>query len=127
MVHVFGSTLICDDAESAKLVTFSREVGGVRSVTLDGDVYDPSGTLSGGSAPSGSGLLVNVQQLLAVEKKLTQAKERCDALEAEEQRGQQVRANWRRLMEGLEIKEHELHLLEEQVQGSNANRVCMEL
>jgi structural maintenance of chromosome 2 len=60
MTFVFGDTLVWDDAESAKLVTFSPQVGGVRSVTLDGDVYDPSGTLSGGSAPSGSGILVKV-------------------------------------------------------------------
>jgi structural maintenance of chromosome 2 len=39
----------------------------MRSVTLDGDVYDPSGTLSGGSAPSGDGVLVHVQELAGVE------------------------------------------------------------
>ncbi|THH15903.1 hypothetical protein EW146_g4642 [Bondarzewia mesenterica] len=123
MVFVFGDTLICDDAESAKLVTFSKEVGGVRSVTLDGDIYDPSGTLSGGSAPSGSGLLVKVQEVQSFERKLRHAKENYDALESEEQRGRQARETWRRLARDLEIKEHELRLLEEQIEGSNANRI----
>jgi structural maintenance of chromosome 2 len=68
MTFVFGDTLVCDDAESAKSVTFSPQVGGVRSVTLEGDAYDPSGTLSGGSAPSGSGTLVKVQELLEAER-----------------------------------------------------------
>ena len=57
ITFVFNDTLICDDAASAQAVTFAREVG-VRSVTLDGDVYEPSGTMPGGAAPSGSGILV---------------------------------------------------------------------
>ena len=36
MFYVFGGTFICEDAETAKLITFSREVG-VKCVTLDGD------------------------------------------------------------------------------------------
>jgi structural maintenance of chromosome 2 len=60
---VFSGTLICDDAASAQTVTFTREVC-VRSVTLDGDPYEPSGAMSGGMAPSGSGILVHAQELV---------------------------------------------------------------
>lgn len=123
MTFVFGNTLICDDAESAKLVTFSPQVGGVRSVTLDGDIYDPSGTLSGGSAPSSSGVLVKVQELLEAERKLGEARGRLEMLEREEERGRVEREKWKKLARELEIKEHEMHLLEEQVGGSNATRV----
>lgn len=123
MSFVFGDTLICDDAESAKLVTFSPQVGGVRSVTLDGDVYDPSGTLSGGSAPSGSGTLVKVQELLEAERKLGEARKRLEGLEQAELNGREGRERWKKLARELEIKEHEMHLLEEQLEGSNAARV----
>ena len=70
MAFVFGETLICADAETAKKVTFHPSVGGAKSVTLDGDIYDPSGTLSGGSAPSSNGTLVRVQELLDIERRL---------------------------------------------------------
>lgn len=124
MAYVFGDTLICDDADSAKLVTFSTQVGGARSVTLDGDVYDPSGTLSGGSAPSGGGnILVKVQELLEAEKKLEEATTRLHALEEAEEKGRGGREKWRGLRRELEIKEHEVRLLEEQIEGSNAARV----
>ena len=123
MSYVFGDTMICEDAESAKLVTFSREVGGVKSVTLDGDVYDPSGTLSGGAAPSGSGVLVRVQELLDAERKLGQAQGRLQALERDEQKTRQVREEWKRIAKDVELKEHELSLLEQQVAGSNSARV----
>ena len=123
MNYVFGETLICDDAASAKLVTFSREVGGVKSVTLDGDVYDPSGTLSGGAAPSSSGVLVRVQELLDAERQLGEAVGRLQVLEEEEQRSRRAREQWRGLAKELELKEHELTLLEQQVAGSSSARV----
>ncbi|KAG6841176.1 hypothetical protein C0991_001101 [Blastosporella zonata] len=122
IAYVFGDNLICDDAESAKRVTFSREVG-VRSVTLDGDVYDPSGTLSGGSAPSGSGILVRVQALLAAGARLSEAREQLGVLEEEEGRGRKVREEWRQLSRELEMKQHEAKLMEQQVEGSNAARI----
>lgn len=48
LAWVFGNTLVCRDADTAKRVTFHPRVKR-RCVTLDGDVYDPSGTLSGGA------------------------------------------------------------------------------
>ena len=87
MFYVFGGMFICEDAQTAKQITFSREVG-VKSVTLDGDVYDPSGTLSGGSAPSGSGVLAQVQELIEAEGNLAQARETLAKLEHDAARSQ---------------------------------------
>ncbi|TDL23473.1 condensin complex subunit SMC2 [Rickenella mellea] len=122
MSFVFGDTFICDDAESAKLVTFSKEVG-VKSVTLDGDVYDPSGTLSGGAAPSGSGMLIKVQALQDVERRLREATQQLESLERDAEKNRGRRDQWKKLASELEIKAHEVGLLEEQVEGSNAARV----
>lgn len=119
IAYVFGDTLICDNAETAKLVTFSDAVL-TRSVTLDGDVYDPTGTLSGGSAPNSTRILVQVQELLEIENKLKDAQTRLSTLEKEEEKCKNMRNSWRNLARELEIKEHELKLLEEQVEGSNA-------
>ena len=46
ITFLFNDMLICDDAASAQAVTLARSVG-VRSVTLDRDVYEPSRTMSG--------------------------------------------------------------------------------
>jgi structural maintenance of chromosome 2 len=51
MEWVFGQTFICKDMETAKKVTFHERIL-KKSVTLDGDVFDPSGTLSGGKYPT---------------------------------------------------------------------------
>lgn len=123
MGFVFGSTFICKDSETAKKVTFSKEIGGARSVTLEGDVYEPSGTLSGGAAPSSSGILVKVQDLLDAERRLREAKERFDTLERQGERDRDKRERWNAASRGLQIKQHEEKLFEEQLCGSNASRV----
>jgi structural maintenance of chromosome 2 len=122
MSYVFSDNLICTDADSAKRVTFSSEVG-VRSVTLEGDVYDPSGSLTGGAAPSGSGILIKAQELMEVGGRLEAARKTLDGLEKEGERKKQGREEWRRLKRELEMKEHEGRLMEEQVGDSNAARV----
>jgi structural maintenance of chromosome 2 len=123
MSFVFGDTFVCDDAATAKLVTFSPEIGGARSVTLEGDVYDPSGSLSGGAAPTGSGVLLKVQELLEVEGRYMEAYENLKGVEATATPANGSRERWRSMNSELEIKEHEVKLLTEQVEGSNAARV----
>lgn len=120
MAYAFGDSIICNDPESAKAVTFNKAVG-VKTVTAQGDVYDPSGTMSGGSAPSGNGVLLRVQELNRVQTKLADAKDTIQELE----NGQTTtaRSQWAALNRDLEIKMHQLSLLEEQVEGSNASRV----
>ncbi|KAI0289102.1 condensin complex subunit SMC2 [Russula brevipes] len=126
IAFVFNDTIICDDPASAQAVTFAREVG-VRSVTLDGDVYEPSGTMSGGAAPSGSGVLVRAQELRGAEERVAGAKRTLVALEREEAAGRAARDAWRARTRELEIKEHELRLLEEQVGSSNASRISAQV
>ncbi|KAI8445807.1 hypothetical protein BY996DRAFT_6423531 [Phakopsora pachyrhizi] len=57
--------MICPDARTAKEVTFDQKVS-MKSITQDGNIYNPSGTLSGGSKPSTSGILIKVLELKKV-------------------------------------------------------------
>jgi structural maintenance of chromosome 2 len=124
IAFVFSNMLICDDTASVQVVTFACEVG-VRSVTFDKDMYELSGMMSGGTGPSGSGMLVRVQEL-RVGEYVTEAWRRLGAREREEVAGRDAWDAWRARMCEVEIKEHELQLLEGQVGSSNAAwvRVC---
>ncbi|KAG2135565.1 condensin complex subunit SMC2 [Suillus cothurnatus] len=124
MVFVFGDTIVCEDAEAASAVTFGAKV---RSVTLNGDLYDPSGTLSGGAAPSGSGMLLRVQELLEAERKLGEAQSRLSDLEKAEAANREKKESWRKFTRELDIKLHEVSLLEQQAEGSNAVRLGAEV
>lgn len=122
MAYVFGDTIICDDAESAKAVTFNKAIG-LKSVTVEGDVYDPSGVLSGGSAPSGSGTLLRIQELNEAEACLAEAVAAVKEVDKAAVSNQASKDSWRKLERDLEIRTHELRLLEEQVESSNASIV----
>jgi len=50
-------------------VTFHKAVH-ARSVTLDGVVYDPAGTLTGGSRPQGTSLLEQLQKINYLKEQL---------------------------------------------------------
>lgn len=123
MAFVFGQTLICADNASANLVAWDNDVK-LYSVSLEGSVYDPSGVLTGGSSPSGNGILVKVQRIKEVERQLADKQTLLYDIVAEENGGRKARRDtWKRLVRELEIKEHEVSLLEQQVGGSNAAKV----
>lgn len=122
MAYVFGDTFICDDKQAAQAVTFNKNIG-VKSVTLEGDVYDPSGTLSGGAAPNSSGILVKVQELRAIEREMSTHKTELDRVKSELAGAKKVIDSWKKDKRELDLKDHEVRLLEEQVNGSNATKV----
>ena len=47
MEFVFGSAFICKDMDAAKKVTYDDRIM-KKTVTLGGDSFDPTGTLTGG-------------------------------------------------------------------------------
>lgn len=124
MEYVFGSTLICADADTAKRVTFDPAVR-MKSVTLEGDVYDPAGTLSGGSAPQTSGVLVTLQQLNEINKQLESQINELSALQAVIAREKKTTDAARKAKGELDLKTHEIELTEQQINSNSASSVSL--
>ncbi|KAF2636838.1 Smc hinge domain-containing protein [Massarina eburnea CBS 473.64] len=124
MQYVFGSTLVCEDAETAKKVTFDPSVR-MKSVTLEGDVYDPSGTLSGGSAPQSSGVLVTMQKLNEIMKELQSREKQLSMLQATIAKEKKKLDAARKMKQELDLKTHEIKLTEEQINGNSSSSVCI--
>ena len=57
------------DATTAKAVAFHRDVM-MKCVTHEGDMFDPSGTLTGGSRASGASVLAKLHALAEAEAAL---------------------------------------------------------
>ena len=83
MEYVFGTTLVCPDMNVAKQVTFDPSVR-ARTVTLDGDSFDPSGTLTGGSRRAGESVLSRLALLREAEQRW----------ESETKQAEQVHVPW---------------------------------
>ncbi|ORY37682.1 hypothetical protein BCR33DRAFT_449648 [Rhizoclosmatium globosum] len=119
MKFVFGNTLICKDSSSAKQVTFSQNVR-MRSVTLDGDIYEPSGTLSGGSRNKSSNTLAKFQEYTKLRKELSAEEKALERLSEEICSAETVLGEYQKAEKKLELATHECALLEKQIE-SNAN------
>lgn len=122
MEYVFGNTLICEDAETAKRVTFDPSVR-MKSVTLEGDVYDPSGTLSGGSSPNSSGVLVILQKLNEITKELKSKEHQLAYLQETMRREKKRLDAARATKQELDLKLHEIKLTEEQINSNSSSSV----
>lgn len=122
--YVFGSNFICPDQSTAKRVTFHERIL-TKSVTLDGDVMDPSGTLTGGSRP-------NTAPVLAQLHELKKAREECAALEAQLNdigsqlaKMQKSSAAYRKLKTQWDIKQHEHDLAKGRIEQSSCHQVSV--
>ena len=122
MEYVFGSTLVCEDAETAKRVTFDPAVR-MKSVTLEGDVYDPSGTLSGGSASNSNGILVMLGKLNELTKELDERESELSRLQTLLAKEKKKMESARKVKQDLDLKTHEIKLTEEQIGGNSSSSV----
>ncbi|EGO59070.1 hypothetical protein NEUTE1DRAFT_78781 [Neurospora tetrasperma FGSC 2508] len=126
MDYVFGNTLICADADTAKRVTFDPNVR-MRSITVEGDSYDPSGTLSGGSAPNSSGVLVTLQKLNEINRQLKEAETALNELRGQIYREKTKLDQAKRIKQELDLKAHEIKLAEEQIGGNSSSSIIQEI
>lgn len=122
MEYVFGSTLICEDAETAKRVTFDPAVR-MKSVTLEGDLYDPSGTLSGGSSPNSSNVLVTLQKLNEISSQLESQERELGELRALMSKEKKKLDSAHQIKQELDLKSHEIKITEDQINGNSSSSV----
>ncbi|MCO5554633.1 hypothetical protein L7F22_008165 [Adiantum nelumboides] len=112
MAYVFGSTFVCKDTEAAKQVTFHKDIK-VPSVSLEGDIFDPRGLLTGGARKGSGELLKQLHRLAVAESEL--AKHQASLLEVEAEIASllPVQEKYDHLKSQLELKTYDLALFEE--------------
>ncbi|KAJ0173864.1 hypothetical protein K1T71_011013 [Dendrolimus kikuchii] len=110
MAWVFGSTLVCRDLDTAKKVTFHPQIRR-RSVTLDGDVFDPAGTLAGGAKVKGGSVLLQIQDLKQLEQQLREAEVQLSQCTNELNSMQSAAEKYTSLQQRYEMTSHELEVV----------------
>ena len=123
MKYVFGHTLICKDIEAAKHCTFSKEIH-QRSVTLEGDVLDPAGTLTGGARKAAGLVLPRLAELSDAMAKLASAESALRNLKAQLKEMQGAAVEWKSVKEHYDLTEHELKMQREIMAKSQHGQLC---
>lgn len=111
MEFIFGTSLICRDAETAKKVTFHPKVR-ARSITLQGDIYDPEGTLSGGSRNNNSSILIDIQKYNAYSRNLSESEAKLADVTKRIKQYSEVLQKTKNLQNELNLATHKFHLAE---------------
>jgi len=129
--YVFGNTFICPEQKDAEAVTYAPNIK-TRAVTYEGDVFDPRGTLTGGSSPTGNGpsLLVQIEKLNEAEAKYETLQKQMSALRNELEAATKKENAARKKTTERELLEHEIKLLKDRKQESAFSKLqtqCEEL
>ncbi|VVA10918.1 PREDICTED: structural maintenance of [Prunus dulcis] len=111
MEFVFGSTFVCKTIDAAKEVAFNREIR-TPSVTLEGDIFQPSGLLTGGSRKGGGDLLRQLHELAETEQKLSVHQRRLTEIEAKITELLPLQKKFMDLKAQLELKSYDLSLFQ---------------
>ncbi|GAA5823463.1 hypothetical protein JCM5353_002156 [Sporobolomyces roseus] len=119
--YVFGNVLIAPNKQIAKRCTDDPAVR-MKCVTYEGDVYDTSAGMSGGSTPNDK-VLVKVQELRRLEQELAQRRASLEEIDRQLQHSKGALD----LKKALDTKAHALTLLEKSMANSNATRIIAEV
>ncbi|XP_019850315.1 PREDICTED: structural maintenance of chromosomes protein 2-like [Amphimedon queenslandica] len=125
MEFVFGTTFICETLDDAQQVTFNKKIL-TRSVALAGDVFDPSGTLTGGSRPHVSSLLVKLQELAECEEQLEMKSSELDKLNSRISEVEITSKKYVELKDELDKQSHEAEVLWAQLEQSSHHQQLMQ-
>jgi len=118
MEYVFGSTLICDTSDVAKAVAFDPSVKN-RTVTLEGDDYNPAGTLTGGSNTNLGVILNKVAELSVAQEALDACQAEMKILAAQLKTMAANSNEFDKLTSELDLKQDALQMCEEKLSESS--------
>ncbi|CAI4061130.1 hypothetical protein SKDZ_06G0960 [Saccharomyces kudriavzevii ZP591] len=122
MEFIFGNSLICEDPETAKKITFHPKIR-IRSITLQGDVYDPEGTLSGGSKNTSDSLLVDIQKYNQIQKKIGTLQADLNHVTEESQQQYATSQKTKTVQNDLSVSVHKLDLAKRNLEVNPASQI----
>lgn len=105
MEYVFGSSIVVDNTKAANQICDATKT---RTVTLEGDVYDPSGTISGGSKNNLGTTLSKLCELAAASEKLKEQTSLMASVKAKLQSLKTKSVDFEKLSARIELAEAEL-------------------
>lgn len=87
----------------------------IRSVTLDGDSIEPSGTLSGGSRPKGGAVLMEVGEIKKLTNTLNNIERQMNEITSKYNQIRPIAHKFGQAKEQLDLREHELKMVKQQL------------
>ncbi|TKY68122.1 Structural maintenance of chromosomes protein 2-1 [Spatholobus suberectus] len=122
MEYVFGSTFVCKTIHVAKEVAFNPQIH-TTSVTLEGDIFQPSGLVTGGSRKGSGDLLGQLHALAEAESKLSVHQRRLSEIEAKISKLLPIQKRYTDLKAQLELKLYDLSLFQSRAEQNEHHKL----
>ncbi|XP_025830258.1 structural maintenance of chromosomes protein 2 [Agrilus planipennis] len=126
MEYVFGNVFVCKDLDTARKITFNDRIRR-RCVTLEGDVTDPGGTLSGGARQKGPSVLLQLQGIKEIEASLKCKENELMKIENEVKKMLIFQEQFATLSQQLELRQHELGVVQQRFQQTAHHQQQVEI
>ncbi|KAK8961144.1 Structural maintenance of chromosomes protein 2-1 [Platanthera guangdongensis] len=122
MAYVFGSTFVCRCTDAAKEVAFNRDIS-TTSVTLEGDIFQPSGLLTGGSRKGGGEILRQLHELSEKESELSVHQRRLSEIEDKITKLLPEHKKFMHFKSQLELKSYDLSLFQSRAEQNEHHKL----
>ena len=134
MEYVFSNAFLCDQSEIGKKITFNNNLAvseRFKSVTVDGDVFDPRGSLTGGAggnnANMSSRILDGIYSLQKVVYDLQDCQAQTETLQGEKTKMLTYRDTFEKANKELVAVTHQLNMLESRLKSTSQSQVEEEI
>lgn len=115
---VFGSFFIASSSEIAKKIAYNTDRSlSIKCVTVEGDILDPSGTLTGGYINQDNLILPKYQQFREMNAEIEKYKQQKEQLDRDLSDMRQQDQNLNGLREDLANKKYKLEKLDQQIRS----------
>ena len=119
---VFSGALIVSNPDVAEAIAYNPKLQ-VKCVTLDGDVYDPSGTLDGGYRDASNSILMKSQETKEISAEIDKLNKRKEEIKKEKNDNKEMLAKIDQLKNNISLKEKEKAVLEKKIETLNINNI----
>lgn len=126
MTWIFGQIFICKDMETAKKIAFHEKIM-KKCVTLEGDLFDPVGTLSGG-APSKSGsVILKLEELKETRNELNHKEQLLRDIEITLSNIVQIAEKYASLKQKYDLLTYEISMIRQKLQQTSYHKIKEEV
>ena len=126
MEYTFGNVIICDTSDIAKEIAFDRKIRN-RTVTLEGDSFDPSGIMTGGARNAIGSLLSRITDLSVAKDTLSTHLKELHEIEKILTKLDVQNLRVRDIENDLELKKHAFKMCEEKLADSSYAQIHNEI
>ncbi|XP_014219096.1 structural maintenance of chromosomes protein 2 [Copidosoma floridanum] len=126
MEWIFGNVFICKDMNVAKQVAYHNNIM-KKCITLQGDVFDPSGVLSGGSAAKGGSILLKLDELKEAQFEINEKEQSLNQINQQIANINKTAERFNTLKQQYNIKKHELDTVTQRLQKTTHHQLKQEV